>query len=46
MQEVIAKVLNITTEDVSIKATTTEEMGAIGREEGLMAMATVLLQKI
>ncbi|MBO9619285.1 MAG: 2-C-methyl-D-erythritol 2,4-cyclodiphosphate synthase [Niabella sp.] len=46
MQEVIAKVLGITTEDVSIKATTTEEMGAIGREEGLMAMATVLLQKI
>ncbi|WP_300598668.1 2-C-methyl-D-erythritol 2,4-cyclodiphosphate synthase [Niabella sp.] len=45
MQETIAGILGITTADVSIKATTTEEMGAIGREEGLMAMATVLLQK-
>lgn len=45
MQETIAGILGITTEDISIKATTTEEMGAIGREEGLMAMATVLLQK-
>lgn len=46
MQEVIASLLHLTKEDVSIKATTTEEMGAIGREEGLMAMATALLQKI
>lgn len=46
MQETIAAILGITTADVSIKATTTEEMGAIGREEGLMAMAAVLLQKI
>ncbi|MCD2426223.1 2-C-methyl-D-erythritol 2,4-cyclodiphosphate synthase [Niabella pedocola] len=45
MQETIAAILEVTSADVSIKATTTEEMGAIGREEGLMAMATVLLQK-
>jgi 2-C-methyl-D-erythritol 2,4-cyclodiphosphate synthase len=32
--------------DVSIKATTTEKMGFVGREEGIMAYATVLLQKI
>jgi 2-C-methyl-D-erythritol 2,4-cyclodiphosphate synthase len=46
MQEAIAKILQITTKDVSIKATTTEKMGFVGREEGIMAYATVLLQKI
>ncbi|WP_018628174.1 2-C-methyl-D-erythritol 2,4-cyclodiphosphate synthase [Niabella aurantiaca] len=46
MQETIAGILAVATADISIKATTTEEMGAIGREEGLMAMATVLLQKV
>ncbi len=45
MQQAIAGILNITTEDVSIKATTTETMGFAGREEGLVAYATVLLQK-
>ena len=45
MQEVIAAILNITAEDVSIKATTTEKMGFAGREEGLFAYATVLLEK-
>src|SRR6478736_6488043 len=45
MQETIAAVLNITTEDISIKATTTETMGFAGREEGLVAYATVLLSK-
>jgi 2-C-methyl-D-erythritol 2,4-cyclodiphosphate synthase len=44
MREVIASVLNLSTEDVSIKATTTEKMGFVGREEGLIAYATVLLQ--
>jgi len=46
MQEAIAKILQLTTKDVSIKATTTEKMGFVGREEGIMAYATVLLQKI
>jgi 2-C-methyl-D-erythritol 2,4-cyclodiphosphate synthase len=45
MQEVIAKILMITDKDVSVKATTTEKMGFVGREEGLVAYATVLLQK-
>jgi 2-C-methyl-D-erythritol 2,4-cyclodiphosphate synthase len=45
MQSCIASILQITTEDISIKATTTEKMGFVGREEGLVAYATVLLQK-
>ena len=45
MQEVIAAILEVTVEDVSIKATTTEKMGFVGREEGLVAYATILLQK-
>jgi 2-C-methyl-D-erythritol 2,4-cyclodiphosphate synthase len=45
MQSVIASILSITARDVSIKATTTEKMGFVGREEGLVAYATVLLQK-
>lgn len=45
MQEVIATILTIAIEDVSVKATTTEKMGFVGREEGLVAYATVLLEK-
>lgn len=45
MQEVIALILNISIDDVSVKATTTEKMGFVGREEGLVAYATVLLEK-
>jgi len=45
MQEGIAKILSVTPEDISIKATTTEKMGFIGREEGLAAYATVLLER-
>lgn len=45
MQQTIARILAITDKDVSIKATTTEQMGFAGREEGLMAYATVLLVK-
>jgi 2-C-methyl-D-erythritol 2,4-cyclodiphosphate synthase len=45
MQEAIAGIVGITIKDVSIKATTTEKMGFVGREEGLMAYATVLLKK-
>ena len=43
MRKQIASILEITPEDVSIKATTTEKMGFVGREEGLVAYATVLL---
>lgn len=43
MQIAIAEVLNIPADTISIKATTTEQMGFVGREEGLIAYATVLL---
>jgi len=43
MQECIAAILNIAVDDISIKATTTEKMGFVGREEGLVAYATCLL---
>jgi 2-C-methyl-D-erythritol 2,4-cyclodiphosphate synthase len=46
MRETMARLLEITMEDVSIKATTTEQMGFVGRGEGLVAYATVLLEKI
>jgi 2-C-methyl-D-erythritol 2,4-cyclodiphosphate synthase len=45
MQQAIAAVLEISIDDISIKATTTEKMGFAGREEGLVAYATVLLNK-
>jgi 2-C-methyl-D-erythritol 2,4-cyclodiphosphate synthase len=45
MQETIARILNLSTEEVSIKATTTEKLGFVGREEGVVAYATVLLEK-
>lgn len=45
MQAVISEILQVTVRDVSIKATTTETMGFVGRKEGLAAYATVLLQK-
>ena len=43
MQETIASILEITKDDISIKATTTEKLDFVGREEGLNAYATVLL---
>ena len=46
MQQVIAGILGIEEDAVSIKATTTEKMGFVGREEGLVAYATVLLEKM
>lgn len=45
MQKTIAGILSVAKEDVSIKATTTEKMGFAGREEGLVAYATVLLKR-
>ncbi len=45
MRKVIAAILEIELDDVSIKATTTEKMGFAGREEGLFANATILLKK-
>lgn len=45
MRQVIASIVQLTADDVSIKATTAEKMGFVGREEGLVAYANVLLQK-
>jgi len=45
MQKAIADILQLDISDVSVKATTTEKMGFVGREEGLVAYATVLLKQ-
>lgn len=45
MQKVLAEVMNIDEEDISLKATTTEQLGFEGREEGVSAYAVVLIQK-
>ncbi|MES1224479.1 MAG: 2-C-methyl-D-erythritol 2,4-cyclodiphosphate synthase [Bacteroidota bacterium] len=45
MQIAISAIAGITMKDVSIKATTTEQLGFVGREEGLVAYAVVLLEK-
>lgn len=45
MRKQISKILEISTDDISIKATTTEKMGFIGREEGVAAYAVVLLRR-
>ena len=44
MQRVLASVMSIEPDDVSIKATTTEKLGFTGREEGISAYATVLIE--
>jgi len=46
MRTVIAGILEVLPDDVSVKATTTERMGFVGREEGLVAYATVMLEKV
>ena len=43
MQETLARVMGIDTDDVSIKATTTEKLGFTGREEGISAYVAVLI---
>ncbi|MBD0259356.1 MAG: 2-C-methyl-D-erythritol 2,4-cyclodiphosphate synthase [Cytophagales bacterium] len=46
MQQVMAEVLSIRPEDISIKATTSEKIGFVGRGEGVSVFAVVLLYKI
>lgn len=45
MQQVLAEVMGVEPEDISIKATTTEKLGFTGREEGISAYATVLIER-
>ena len=45
MKRVLAGVMGIDEEDLSIKATTTEKLGFVGRQEGIAAYATVLITK-
>lgn len=45
MQEVLAPILQVTTDEVSIKATTNEKLGYVGREEGVNAYAVALIYK-
>lgn len=45
IQACLARVMGVTEEEVSIKATTTEKLGFTGREEGISAYATVLIGK-
>ena len=37
--------MDVDPDDISIKATTTEKMGFVGRQEGIAAYATVLIRK-
>jgi len=45
MKKCLAEVMQMSEEDISIKATTTEKLGFVGREEGISAYAVVLLSK-
>lgn len=46
MRENISNILNIDKNQISVKATTTEKLGFIGREEGISVEAVCLLEKI
>ncbi|MGW8121102.1 2-C-methyl-D-erythritol 2,4-cyclodiphosphate synthase [Roseivirga echinicomitans] len=45
MKKCLAEVMGMDEEDISIKATTTERLGFVGKGEGVAAFATVLIQK-
>jgi 2-C-methyl-D-erythritol 2,4-cyclodiphosphate synthase len=45
MRSTLAEVLDISPDLISIKATTSEKIGFVGREEGIEAQAIVLIQK-
>ncbi len=43
MQEILAKIMKVAADDVSIKATTSEKLGFVGRKEGITATAVALV---
>lgn len=45
IRNALAELLHLPLSDVNLKATTTEHLGALGRGEGLAAMATVLIER-
>ena len=45
MKRILAPLMNISEDDISIKATTSEKLGYVGREEGVNAMAVALISK-
>ena len=45
MQEILSKVLDIDLEDINIKATTTENLGFVGKKEGVAAHSVCLLSR-
>lgn len=46
MQACLAGIMGVDVDDVSIKATTTERLGFTGRQEGISAYATVLIESL
>jgi len=45
MKKALASVMDISEDDISIKATTTEKLGYVGREEGISCYAVALIEK-
>ena len=45
MRTILAEIMKVDEDMVSIKATTSEKIGFVGRKEGIAAYATVLIQK-
>ena len=45
MKKILASLMQVSEEDVSIKATTSEKLGYVGREEGVNAYAVALISK-
>ena len=46
MKDELSKCMGIAVEDISVKATTTERLGFVGKEKGIAAYATVLINKV